>query len=64
MNETDIDDRPDVNSGKEWSEMDVFDLANNIRLKNLIEEIARFPVPIAVRGAREDRRARAIGRVR
>jgi hypothetical protein len=28
MNENDIDDRPDVNTGKVWSEMDLFDLTN------------------------------------
>jgi hypothetical protein len=42
MNETDIDDRPDRNTGKEWSEMDLFDLGNSVRLKNSIEEIAMF----------------------
>jgi len=40
MNESDIEDRPDLNAGKEWSEMDLFDLANSVRLKNRIEEIA------------------------
>jgi hypothetical protein len=39
MNENDIGDR---NTGKEWSEMDLFDLANSVRLKNSIEEIATF----------------------
>ena len=42
MNDSDIEDRPDLNAGKEWSEMDLFDLANSVRLKNLIEEIAMF----------------------
>jgi hypothetical protein len=42
MDEPDIEDRLDLNSGKEWSEMDLFDLANNVRLKNPIEEIASF----------------------
>jgi len=28
MNENDIDDRPDVNTHKVWSEMDLFDLTN------------------------------------
>jgi hypothetical protein len=42
MNDNDIDDRLDVNIGKEWSEMDLFDLANSVRLKNSIEEIAMF----------------------
>jgi hypothetical protein len=42
MNETDIDDRPDLNAGKEWSEMDLFDLAKSVRLKNSIEETATF----------------------
>jgi hypothetical protein len=42
MNENDIDDRPDVNTGKEWSDMDLFDLANSVRLKTPVEEIATF----------------------
>jgi len=42
MNESDIKDRLDLNAGKGWSEMDVFDLANSVRLKNPIEEIAMF----------------------
>jgi hypothetical protein len=42
MNETGIDDRPELNTRKEWSEMDFFDLANSVRLKNPIEEIAMF----------------------
>jgi hypothetical protein len=29
MNEPDIDDQPDLNAGKEWPEMDLFD----VRLK-------------------------------
>src|SRR5262249_56979904 len=39
---TDIEDRLDLNSGKAWSEMDLFDLANSIRVKTAVEEIARF----------------------
>jgi hypothetical protein len=42
MNESNIEDRLDLNSGKEWSEMDLFDLANSVRLKNSIAEIAMF----------------------
>jgi hypothetical protein len=42
MNESDIEDRPNLNTGKEWSEMDLWDLANSVRLKNPIEEIAMF----------------------
>jgi hypothetical protein len=42
MNETEIDDRLDLNTGKEWSEIDLFDLANSARLKNPLEEIASF----------------------
>ena len=38
----DIEDRPDLNSGKEWSDMALFDLANNVRVGNPVEEIARF----------------------
>jgi len=39
---TDIEDRLDLNSGEEWSEMDLYDLANSVRVGNPIEEIARF----------------------
>ena len=38
----DIEDRPDLNTGKPWSEMDLFDLANNVRLGNPVEEFAGF----------------------
>jgi hypothetical protein len=38
----DIEDRPDLNTGEPWSEMDLFDLANNVRLGNPVEEIAVF----------------------
>jgi hypothetical protein len=38
----DIDDRPDLNSGNPWSEMDLFDLANSVRLRQPVEEIAGF----------------------
>jgi hypothetical protein len=38
----DIVDRPDLNTGKAWSEMDLFDLANNVRLGVSIEETAGF----------------------
>jgi hypothetical protein len=51
MNESDIDDHLDMNAGKEWSEMDLFDLANSVRLKNPIEEIAMF----LCRSLREER---------
>jgi hypothetical protein len=42
LNESDIEDRPDLNASKEWSEMDLFDLANSVRLNQPIEEIAMF----------------------
>jgi len=42
MNESDIEDRQDLNSGKKWSEMDLFDLANSVRVGTAIEDIARF----------------------
>jgi hypothetical protein len=42
MNESDIEDRLDLNAGREWSEMDLFDLASSVRLKNPIETIAMF----------------------
>jgi hypothetical protein len=38
----DIEDRPDLNTGKAWSEMNLFDLANNVRLGKPVEEIAVF----------------------
>ena len=41
MNENDIEDRSDLDSGTPWSEMDLFDLANCVRLKDSVEEIAR-----------------------
>jgi hypothetical protein len=42
MKQSDADDRPNLNSGQEWSEIDLFDLANCVRLNNPIEEIADF----------------------
>ena len=39
MNE-DIENRPDMNSGEKWFEMDLLDLANCIRLNDPVEEIA------------------------
>src|SRR5215472_12100794 len=36
------DDRLDLNTGKGWSEMDLFDLAITVRMKNSIEFIAIF----------------------
>ena len=36
------DDTPDLNSGEPWSEMDLFDLANCVRLKEPVKEIATF----------------------
>src|SRR5260370_16638374 len=38
----DIEDRPDLNTGEPWSEMDLFDLANSVRLGKAVEEIAVF----------------------
>ena len=38
----DIEDRPDLNTGSPWSEMDLFDLANCVRLRQPVEEIAGF----------------------
>ena len=42
MSKSDDDDRPKVNTGNQWSEMDPFDLANEIRLNRSIEFIADF----------------------
>ena len=41
MNE-DIENRSNMNTGKKWSQMDLLDLANCIRLNDPIEEIASF----------------------
>ena len=35
-------DRPDLNTGKPWSEMDLFDLGNCVRLRQPVEKIATF----------------------
>jgi hypothetical protein len=42
MSQPDIEDRPDLNTGKPWSEMDLFDLANCVRLRQPVAEIASF----------------------
>jgi hypothetical protein len=42
MSRPDDDDRPNVNTGNDWPEMDLFDLANEIRLNRSIEFIADF----------------------
>jgi hypothetical protein len=38
----DTEDRPDLNTGKPWSDMDLFDLANCLRLRDDIAEISTF----------------------
>ena len=38
----DIDNRPDLNTGTKWSEIDLLDLANCIKLNDPVEEIASF----------------------
>jgi hypothetical protein len=38
----DIENRPDLNTGEKWSEMDLLDLGNCVRLNDPIEEIAGF----------------------
>ena len=40
--DTDGEDRPDLNTGNPWSGMDLFDLANSVRLRQSLEEIATF----------------------
>jgi hypothetical protein len=42
MADDNIENRPDLNTGKEWSQMDLLDLANCIRLIGPVEEIAAF----------------------
>ena len=41
MNE-DLENRADMNTGKKWSQMDLLDLANCIRLNDPVKEIASF----------------------
>ena len=62
MSQPDIEDTPDLNAGKPWSEMDLFDLANNVRLVNPIDEIAGFLCRVPAGAARQDRGAEASGR--
>lgn len=38
----DIENRPDLNTGEPWSEMDFLDLDNCFRVNDPIEEIASF----------------------
>ena len=38
----DIETRPDLNTGEAWSDIDLWDLANCVRLNDPIEEIAEF----------------------
>ncbi|MBV9199784.1 MAG: hypothetical protein JOY83_08650 [Alphaproteobacteria bacterium] len=38
----DIENRPDMNTGAKWSEMDLWDLAYCVRLNHPVEEIASF----------------------
>jgi hypothetical protein len=60
MNE-DIENRPDMNSGEKWSEMEVLDLANCIMLDYPVEKIASF----MCRSRREDpRENRGVGAIR
>jgi hypothetical protein len=42
MSQPDIEDRPDLNTGTKWSEMDLLDLGNCVRLNQPVEEIASF----------------------
>lgn len=36
------ENRPGLNTGEPWSEMDLIDLGNSVRLHDSVEEIARF----------------------
>jgi hypothetical protein len=45
MADDNIENRPDLNTGKTWSQMDLLDLANGIRLNDPVEEIAAFMCP-------------------
>jgi hypothetical protein len=42
QSDDDIENRPDLNTGTKWSEMDLLDLANCVRLNDHVEEIASF----------------------
>jgi len=42
MQSDDIENRPDLNSRTKWSEMDLLDLGNCVRLNQSVEEIASF----------------------
>jgi hypothetical protein len=56
MNETDISDRSDLNSGNEWSEMDLF--VSPMASGGESDRGNRaFPMPVTAQGAREGRRA-------
>ena len=48
MSQPDIEDRPDLNTGEPWSEMDLFDLANSVRLGDPIEKLrSSYADPVA-----------------
>ena len=38
----DLENQADMNTGEKWSQMDLLDLANCIRLNDPVEEIASF----------------------
>jgi hypothetical protein len=38
----DIENRPDLNTGTKWSEMDLLELGNCVRLSQPVDEIAGF----------------------
>jgi len=42
QSDDDIENRPDLNTGTKWSEMDLLDLGNCVRLNDSVEEIASF----------------------
>ena len=56
----DIENRPDLNFRKKWSEMALWDLGNCLRLNRPIED-RKLHVPVATRDPRQNRRIGAIG---
>jgi hypothetical protein len=39
-----MSDDEDLNTGKDWSQMDIIDLQQGVALGNSVEEIAAFPM--------------------
>ena len=48
MSKSDDDDRPNLNTGSDWSEMDLFDLTNEIRLNRSIEFLLTIDTQLSI----------------